>query len=83
MDALGYEQTVADQCEHPDQGGDGEIAGNASPEMQSLQRGADAVQEKSGDRENQRSHNFLIYHCYYRRSVVRFTDLTGLVVSGR
>jgi hypothetical protein len=51
--------------------------------MQGLQRGTDAVKKKRGDRENQRSHDFLINHCSDWGSALVSADLTGLVVSGR
>jgi hypothetical protein len=74
---------VAGQGANANQGSNGNVALNPASEMQGLQRGTDAVKKKRGDRENQRSHDFLINHCSDWGSALVCADLTGLVVSGR
>ena len=63
VDCLANEKSVAGQGENANQGSNGNVALNPAPEMQGLQRGTNAVKKKRGDRENQRSHDFLINHC--------------------
>src|SRR5690554_8011156 len=62
VDCLGNEQAMRGQCKHADQRCDCQVTLHLATKMQGLQGSADAVKEKCGNREDQRSHDVL-YVC--------------------